>query len=95
MGSGIRGMLWTAVFALALQPAQFAAAQPGPWTNAQPSPFVKTQLPFRVIYPGQRTIEYRDPAAFPYVPLPPTAEPPTVSNPPTGTSCPVTRSRRV
>src|SRR5262245_46625925 len=42
------------------------------------------QGPYRIIYPGQRTIEYRDPSQFPYVPLPPSAPPATVANPPAG-----------
>ena len=58
----------TAIFALAILPAKFAPAQ----------------YPYRVIYPEQRQIEYRDPSPLPAVPLPPTAAPPTVSAPPTG-----------
>lgn len=58
----------TAIFALALLQPQLAPAQ----------------YPFRVIYPEQRQIEYRDPSAFPAIPLPPSAPPPTVANPPTG-----------
>lgn len=61
-------MLAAAIFALAMWPARFAPAQ----------------YPYRIIYPEQRQIEYRDPAQFPAIPLPPTAPPPTVSNPPTG-----------
>jgi hypothetical protein len=60
--------LLTAIFALALLPAQLAPAQ----------------YPYRVIYPEQRQIEYRDPSQFPAIPLPPTSPPPTVSSPPTG-----------
>src|SRR5262245_46842504 len=69
MGSGNRWVLAAAIFALALQPAGLLRAQ---------------QYPYRIIYPGQRTIQYRDPSAFPYVPLPPSSAPPTVSDPPTG-----------
>lgn len=42
------------------------------------------QGPYRIIYPEQRQIEYRDPSAFPYIPLPPSSPPPTLSNPPQG-----------
>jgi outer membrane protein TolC len=69
--SGTRSVpttLLTAIFALALLPARFAPAQ----------------YPYRVIYPEQRQIDYRDPPALPSIPLPPTSPPPTVSNPPTG-----------
>src|SRR5439155_12339035 len=68
MRSYLRLGIWTAIFALALQPAKFAPAQ----------------YPYRIIYPGQRQVEYRDPAQFPAVPFPPTDQPPTVSNPPAG-----------
>jgi outer membrane protein TolC len=61
-------LLTAAIFALAFLPARFASAQ----------------HPYRIIYPGQRQIEYRDPAAFPAIPLPPSSPPPTVSEPPTG-----------
>ena len=57
-----------AIFALAILPAKFAPAQ----------------YPYRVIYPEQRQVEYRDPSPLPAIPLPPTAAPPTVSAPPTG-----------
>jgi outer membrane protein TolC len=60
--------LAAAILALALSPAKFAPAQ----------------YPYRVIYPEQRQIEYRDPSAFPPIPLPPTSPPPTVSVPPAG-----------
>jgi outer membrane protein TolC len=61
-------VLAAAGFALALLPAKSAHAQ----------------YPYRIIYPGQRTIEYRDPSAFAPIPLPPSSPPPTVSAPPTG-----------
>src|SRR5438132_13086628 len=61
--------LWTAIFALAVLPAKFAPAQ---------------HPPYRVIYPEQRQVEYRDPSQFFPAPLPPSSQPPTVSNPPTG-----------
>lgn len=76
MRSGKWWVLAAAIFALALQPARFATAQPAVRNTAQ--------YPYRIIYPGQRTVEYRDPSAFPYVPLPPSSPPPTVSSPPTG-----------
>src|SRR5262245_21589721 len=60
--------LVTAIFALALQPARFAPAQ----------------YPYRIIYPEQRAIEYRDPSEFPPIPLPPSGPPPTVTTPPAG-----------
>lgn len=68
MRSGWRLPLTMAILALALQPARFAPAQ----------------YPYRIIYPEQREIEYRDPSQFPVIPLPPTSPPPTVSTPPTG-----------
>src|SRR5262245_30036073 len=60
--------LAAAIFALAMQPARFASAQ----------------HPYRIIYPEQRQIEYRDPSQFPPIPLPPSSPPPTVVSPPTG-----------
>jgi outer membrane protein TolC len=60
--------LWTAIFALALQPARFAPAQ----------------YPYRIIYPEQRRIDYRDPSQFPPIPPPPSSPPPTVSILPSG-----------
>ena len=68
MRTGLRLVMATAVFALAWQPARFAPAQ----------------YPYRVIYPEQRQIDYRDPSQFPPIPLPPSSPPPTVSNRPTG-----------
>src|SRR5262249_62293832 len=65
--------LWSAIFALALLPAKFAPAQ-----NLRDHP------PYRIIYREQRQIQYRDPVQFFPAPLPPTSEPPTVLNPPTG-----------
>jgi outer membrane protein TolC len=59
--------LLTVIFALAISPARFAPAQ----------------YPYRIIYPEQREIDYRDPSAFPAIPLPPSSPPPTVTNPPT------------
>src|SRR4051794_8301266 len=71
-GDGTRNvpatLLAAAIFALALQPARFAPAQ----------------YPYRVIYPEQREIDYRDPTDFPPFPLPPSSPPPTVTTPPTG-----------
>jgi outer membrane protein TolC len=68
MRTGLRLVMATAIFALAWQPARFAPAQ----------------YPYRVIYPEQRQIDYRDPSQFPPIPLPPSSPPPTVSNRPTG-----------
>jgi outer membrane protein TolC len=68
MRSCVRICLAAAIFALALQPARFAPAQ----------------YPYRIIYPEQRQIDYRDPSDFPSIPLPPSSAPPTVTNPPTG-----------
>src|SRR5438552_19045936 len=61
--------LWTAIFALALLPAKFAPAQ---------------HPPYRIIYPEQRQVQYRDPSQFFPAPLPPTSPPPTVTTPPSG-----------
>src|SRR6266576_1790812 len=52
--------LWTAIFALALLPAKFAPAQ---------------HPPYRIIYPEQLTIAYRDPSQFFPAPLPPSGPP--------------------
>src|SRR6476660_9776821 len=68
MHSGSRLALMLAVFALALQPAAFAPAQ----------------HPYRVIYPEQLEVNYRDPSDFPPIPLPPSGPPPTVTSPPSG-----------
>src|SRR6187397_1580083 len=70
--------LWSAIFALALLPAQFAPAQNVPSHISDGHP------PYRIIYPEQRQIEYRDPSQTFPAPLPPSSQPPTVSNPPTG-----------
>src|SRR5690242_4215698 len=70
--------LWSAIFALALLPAKFAPAQNPPVQN------LRDHLPYRIIYPEQRQIQYRDPIQFFPAPLPPTSPPPTVLNPPTG-----------
>jgi outer membrane protein TolC len=64
-----------AVLALAALPVRFASAQvPGPHAGGGRSP-----LPWRVIYPEQRTAAVRPLEAFPVVPLPPSGPPPTVS----------------
>ncbi|MCU0876208.1 MAG: TolC family protein [Pirellulaceae bacterium] len=114
-----------AIFALPLQPAQFAVAQSpaSPTTPAEgyappapalpipqptaplaatevlpavspqpqtilPPPLVPDSpttacppqaVPWRVIYPEERSLQIRGPAQMRYVPLPPTAAPPTVS----------------
>jgi outer membrane protein TolC len=65
--------LWSAIFALALLPAKFAPAQYPP-----------SRPPYRIIYREARQVQYRDPIQFFPAPLPPTSEPPTVLNPPTG-----------
>src|SRR5687767_3128743 len=67
------GAITAAVFALAASLAPFAAA-----------PHASAQGPYRIIYPEQRTIEYRDPGQFPFIPLPPSSPPATVSRPPDG-----------
>jgi outer membrane protein TolC len=48
------------------------------------APLAHAQGPYRIVYPEQRQIEYRDPSAFPAIPLPPSSPPPTYSRPPTG-----------
>jgi outer membrane protein TolC len=73
MRTGLRFVLIAAIFALALWPARFANAQ-----------YSDGQHPYRIIYPEQRQVRYRDPSQFPAVPLPPSSPPPTVSSPPTG-----------
>jgi outer membrane protein TolC len=70
--------LWSAIFALAILPAKFAPAQ------NLPSHISDGHPPYRIIYPEQRQIQYRGPIQFFPAPLPPTAPPPTVMNPPTG-----------
>ncbi|MDX1944727.1 MAG: TolC family protein [Pirellulaceae bacterium] len=47
-------------------------------------PFAAAQHRLPIIFPEQRTIDWRDPSQLPQVPLPPSSEPPTVSSPPTG-----------
>ena len=61
------------MFALALLPARFAHAQ-----------HARGGHPYRVIYPEQREIRYRDASKFPAIPLPPSSAPPTVATPVTG-----------
>lgn len=68
MHSGSRLALILTVFALAVQSAAFAPAQ----------------HPYRVIYPEQLSIDYRDASQLPSMPLPPSGPPPTVSSPPHG-----------
>src|SRR4051812_27933666 len=70
--------LWSAIFALALWPAKFATAQNPYVQNFRDHP------PYRIIYPEQRQVQYRDPLQFFPAPLPPSSPPPTVTNPPTG-----------
>ena len=70
---GPTGAITAAIFALAASLAPLAAAR-----------MAAAQGPYRVIYPEQRRIDYRDPSQFPYVPLPPSAPPPTVLQPPAG-----------
>jgi outer membrane protein TolC len=65
--------LSAAIFALALLPVKFASAQHRLGDH-----------PYRVIYPEQRQVEYRDPSQFPAIPLPPSSPPPTVTVGPTG-----------
>jgi outer membrane protein TolC len=64
-----------AAIALSALPAKFASAQgwrPGTGGAATP-------LPCRVIFPEQRTADVRPLEAFPFVPLPPSGPPPTVT----------------
>jgi outer membrane protein TolC len=68
-----RSAITAAISALAASLALFAAA-----------PEAAGQGPYRIIYPEQRTIEYRDPSQFPFVPLPPSSPPATVTLPPAG-----------
>jgi outer membrane protein TolC len=70
---GLKRAITAAIFALAASLALLAAA-----------PEAAAQGPYRIIYPEQRTIEYRDPSQFPYVPLPPSSPPATVTHPPNG-----------
>lgn len=70
---GSTGAITAAIFALAASLAPLVAAR-----TAQ------AQGPYRIIYPEQRRIDYRDASQFPYVPLPPSAPPPTVGQPPAG-----------
>ena len=66
MGTGISRMAAVATaVALLLSAARFAPAQ----------------KPWPIIFPEQRTIDVRDPAQIPYVPLPPSSAPPTVTHP--------------
>lgn len=67
------GAITAAIFALAASLAPLAAAR-----------MATAQGPYRGVYPEQRRIDYRDPSQFPYVPLPPSAPPPTVGQPPAG-----------
>ena len=45
------------------------------------SEFAPAQKPWPIIFPEQRTIDVRDPVQLPYVPLPPSTAPPTVTHP--------------
>src|SRR3954468_2744448 len=49
-----------------------------------PGGIAPAQYPYRVIYPEQLEIDYRDPSQFPDIPLPPSGPPPTVTTPPSG-----------
>ena len=62
-----------AILALAAVFAQLAPAQKA-----------LAQGPYRIIYPEQRSIDYREASQFPFIPLPPSAPPPTVNRPPDG-----------
>src|SRR5262245_14218081 len=66
-------VLSAAIFALALLPAKFAPAQHRLGDH-----------PYRIIYPEQRQVDYRDSSQFPVIPLPPSSPPPTVTVGPTG-----------
>ena len=64
-----------AALALTAMPARSASAQGWrPVTGGAARP-----LPWRVIYPEQRTADIRPVEAFPFVPLPPSGPPPTVT----------------
>ncbi len=77
MSPYVRSAAMAALFALlawVALPAKFANAQTiGPHISGSRSP-----LPWRVIYPEQRTAEARPLEALPVAPLPPSAPPPTV-----------------
>lgn len=70
MRSLLGRLLAALILALALQPAKFAPAQ--------------VPHPYRVIYPGARNVQYRDPSPLPVIYPQPSSPPPTVTNPPTG-----------
>lgn len=75
MSQFARIALPAAIFALSVLPAEFANAQPAARNIAQS----RSPLPWRIIYPEQRTADVRPLESFPVVPLPPSAPPPTVS----------------
>src|SRR5262245_60861107 len=56
-----------AIFSLSVLPAEFASAQS------------RSPLPWRIIYPEQRTADVRPLESLPVVPMPPSGPPPTVS----------------
>jgi outer membrane protein TolC len=85
MSSRARLATAAAIFALALSLAPSAVAQHNLLT-APVFPRSTARPPYGVVYPEQRSIEYRDPGALPLVPLPPTSQPPTVSSPQPGAS---------
>ncbi len=51
---------------------------------AKPAILAQDAHPYRIIYPGQRQVEYRDPSPLPVIYPQPSSPPPTVSEPPTG-----------
>jgi len=67
MSQFARIALPAAIFALLVLPAEFASAQS------------RSPLPWRIIYPEQRTADVRPLESLPVVPLPPSGPPPTVS----------------
>jgi outer membrane protein TolC len=70
---GWKSAITAAIFALALGLAPLCAAR-----------VTSAQGPYRIIYPEQRRIDYREASQFPFVPLQPSSPPPTVSQPPAG-----------
>lgn len=55
------------------------AGWPDPPPGVPAARSIPPREPYRVIYPEQRMIDYRDPSQFSFLPLPPTSQPPTVS----------------
>src|SRR5262245_10752965 len=75
MSQFARNVMLVAIFALSALPAKFATAQDVGGHTAQ----TRSPLPWRIIYPDQRTTYGRPLESLPFVPLPPSGPPPTVS----------------